>query len=406
MSYEIQESGDIIVFNMSPYTDWVKGVRNRNFFIVREIAKKYPDKKLFLIDFTPHTIKRGVRTIINHLSNTSLFEQEGRAGWHTLLLRVKKPLFERSAPVYVLTSIAPLWSENTFYESCKKLVFGVGYTKGIVWSYNPLVGSSFIDFPATCHVFDAVDDWTAHPSLYQAKERLEKGYAHIAQHTHTIFTVSTYMQRFFEQRGRTKNVVPIPNGVDTALFESRKEPISIPHDLKDIPEPRVLYVGNIQARFDTELAAQVAQQLPQVSFVYIGDVWKEVRHDIMEKLGSLKNVYFLGRKDYNELPLYFAHARIGLLTHKRTPLMDSMDPMKLYDYFAAGLPVISTPFPSLPSVLAPYIRIGKDARDFVRHLQQLLAKSSEKHTLPQHILEAIDWKQRFQDMQKIIKHVT
>ena len=169
-----QNIESIILYNMSPYSDWVRGVRNRNFFIVREFARAYPHTKLYLIDFTPQSIRRSARAALDSIASHRSFSQyERHIGGHTYLFKETYHLFgKRSAPIYVVSSIAPYFSLSAFANACKKLVFSTGYIPGLVWSYNPLLEEIFHTFPAKIRIFDAVDDWTAHPSLYKQKKRL------------------------------------------------------------------------------------------------------------------------------------------------------------------------------------------------------------------------------------------
>ncbi|OIP79720.1 MAG: hypothetical protein AUK21_02910 [Parcubacteria group bacterium CG2_30_48_51] len=393
-----EKNANIVVYNMSPFTDWVQGIRNRNFFIVRELAKTYPNAKLYLVDFTPQNLRRSARTALESIAHHRSFAAyERQIGGHTYLFRDTTNIFgSRWAPVYILSSIAPSIAPAIYAAASKKLLFSSGYTPGLLWSYNPLPGELFHTFPAHTRIFDAVDDWTAHPSLYKYKKQLEKGYQVIARHADAIFTVSPFMERFFACRGRTKNVCTIPNGVDTHLF---KGVFPEPGFLRNIPRPRAIYVGTLQSRFDTELAEKLAKELPSVSFMYIGDVWKDIRKDIVARLQPLANVYFLGKKPY--LPDYFMHADVGVMPHRRTPLMESMDPMKLYDYAAAGLPMVTTRLASLDPVLLPYVHQANTAHEFAAYI----ARSIHQGTLPsfpQEMLEQLSWATRFSKMRHVI----
>ena len=52
-------------------------------------------------------------------------------------------------------------------------------------------------------------------------------------------------------------------------------------------------------------------------------------------------------------------ASCGLLPYRDTGLFDATDSMKLLQYLAAGLPVVSTPLPGLP----PEVRTGRTAQE-------------------------------------------
>ena len=54
-----------------------------------------------------------------------------------------------------------------------------------------------------------------------------------------------------------------------------------------------------------------------------------------------------GPRTYGELPDVLRAADAGLIPYARNELTESIFPMKVYEYLAAGLPVVATPLPAL-----------------------------------------------------------
>jgi glycosyltransferase involved in cell wall biosynthesis len=67
-------------------------------------------------------------------------------------------------------------------------------------------------------------------------------------------------------------------------------------------------------------------------------------------------------------------ADVGLIPYVRSALTDSIFPMKVYEYLAAGLPVISTELPALADVAA--VSTARDAAGFAALIDAALAGDS------------------------------
>lgn len=139
----------------------------------------------------------------------------------------------------------------------------------------------------------------------------------------------------------SRNVHFVPHGVDYQHFASALEPGPLPDDLAAIPGPRVGFFGLIHEWVDTELIGHLADTLPY-SFVLLGSA----RGDLTE-LERRPNVHLLGRRPYDTLPAYCRGFHAALVPFRVTELTRSVNPIKLREYAAAGLPIVSTPLPEV-----------------------------------------------------------
>jgi hypothetical protein len=112
-----------------------------------------------------------------------------------------------------------------------------------------------------------------------------------------------------------------------------------PEDLVGIRKPLLGYFGEMAHWFDFSLIYDIALRHPEWTFALIGAVHVAVD----KKLLGLPNVRFLGRKDYAKLPAYLSQFEVCLLPFKINALTSAVNPVKLYEYLAAGKPVVSTP---------------------------------------------------------------
>lgn len=317
---------DIVFFSMSPYSDWQRGVNNRNYNIFKQVCQQPGIGKVLNIDFLPFSFRKAAKICANDLLEDSGLE-----------LVEKRPLSRLSKVnnhIFVYSSAQFYFSPNIFFKELRRLLDKLEFKDFIVWSYDQINPETLKNIGQKMTVFDMVDKWSEHPSFIKYRQQLTHNYSVISNKADYVFTVSEKLRDFFLPK---KNVSWIPNGVDLDLFSSNQN--FIPKDIKDIPWPIIGYVGTIEDRVDFDLINYLAKNNPEKSFVFIGPVWNTRP---IRKLNLFSNVYFLGRKSYEKIPSYLNVFDVGIIPHKINQFTRSMNPMKMFDYLAAGKPVITT----------------------------------------------------------------
>lgn len=152
--------------------------------------------------------------------------------------------------------------------------------------------------------------------------------------------VVTTSQALLESKRKIRSdVTLVPHGVDIDHFAAAwREKLETPTDIAEIPKPIFGFFGLIHHWVDLELLAAVARRRPFYSFVLLGEVKVDT-----SAIAGLDNIHLLGRKQHSELPAYCAAFDAGLMFFKRTSMTRHVNPIKLPEYLAAGLPVISAP---------------------------------------------------------------
>ncbi len=143
----------------------------------------------------------------------------------------------------------------------------------------------------------------------------------------------------------------VPNGVE---FEHFARPRPEPTDLAAIPHPRLVYAGALDDRFDWEVVRRIARDRPDYQLVLIGPRQPASGG---RALSMPSNVHALGPRDYEELPGYLQHAAVGLLPLSEHPANAGRSPMKLYEYGAAGLPIVATRTVELERRGLPFVHL-------------------------------------------------
>lgn len=212
------------------------------------------------------------------------------------------------------------------------------------------------EVPHRKSVYRMCDDTSAFPDAPASFDRIE---AEVCRKVDLVLATA----RDLEKRARSlgaRQVLYLPNACDPQLFEATDGPE--PADLKDLPRPRALYAGALESWFDVTLLAEVASRLPHWSFVLIGPE----RADL-SSLDRLRNVHRIGPRPYTALPAYFASADAGLVPFRLSRMTHAIHPIKVYEYCAAGLPVVATPMRETAGIGAP-ISLAADAAGFAAAL--------------------------------------
>jgi UDP-galactopyranose mutase len=122
-------------------------------------------------------------------------------------------------------------------------------------------------------------------------------------------------------------------------------------DQESIPHPRIGFAGVIDERMDLELLREIAVMRPEWQFVMLGPVVK-INPGALPKSA---NIHWLGMKDYQDLPKYFAGWDAAIMPWAINESTRFISPTKTPEYLSAGLPVVST---AIRDVVRPYGDLG------------------------------------------------
>ncbi|EKE15361.1 MAG: hypothetical protein ACD_12C00048G0001, partial [uncultured bacterium] len=309
-------------------------------------------------------------------------------------------LIKKTEKLYVYSSIDSYFSLDRFIEKTKKIIDDLEMKDNLIlWSYFPVFIEYLGKLGEKLVVFDAVDNWTEHPSFSKLKERLRNNYKVIDEKADLIFTVSKELVELFQNK---EKIHWIPNGIDAAHFQ--KEAKIISRDITNIKKPIIGYIGIIQDRVDTDILEYIAKKNPDKSLVLIGQTWpiflRKFRKPTAEiqRLEKFPNVYFLGPKSYDEAPSYLQQFDLGIIPHKVDEFTRSMNPLKLYEYLACGLPVVTTSV-SGAEVFENIIYTAHHKEEFNEKISQALSEDSEElRRKRKEIIKIHSWDKRIEEM--------
>ena len=210
--------------------------------------------------------------------------------------------------------------------------------------------------------YDCMDDWETFQNMGTFNVSEEK---HLVRETDVLVVTGAELEKKFEAQGL--HPVLARNGADYPFFAKA----SANHLLDGVPRPIIGYFGAIADWIDLDLVYEVARSRPQYSFVLIGQVFgRDVK-----ALESLRNVRLLGNKPYIEIPAYLYGFDVCLIPFLLNQVTKATDPVKLYEYFSLGKPVVATDMKELGQC-GDLIYIGHSAEDFAAEVDQAVGEKS------------------------------
>ena len=253
----------------------------------------------------------------------------------------------------------------------------------LVWLWNPL---AFTGVPSGKRlVFDAIDDQASHPQMERAWPSVRKGYEFVKNRADIIFTNSEAMARRLSG-GRAKPLW-VPNGVDGERF---LDPGPSPPELAGLEGPVFGYVGKIQERLNVEMLRRLAESLTSGHLVIVGPF---LSRGMKRRLAALPRTVLMGDRHYEDIPRIMSAFDVGIIPHRIDPFTTSMDPLKLYEYLAAGLPVVTTPVAGTEA-LSDHVQVIGSADEFVAACRRASACGRAESAVSEQISRNASWARR------------
>jgi glycosyltransferase involved in cell wall biosynthesis len=215
----------------------------------------------------------------------------------------------------------------------------LGFERPINWVFNPPAAVIAGTLGEDKLIYYCVDEYTAFSGV-SGQSMAEFENQLLRQADLAIVTSDRLLQ---SRRKINPNTVLVRHGVDFTHFRRALDPKTvIPADIKDLPKPVIGFFGLIADWVDVDLMVEVAKHFRGGSLVILGKATTDI-----SSLQSLSNVHMLGRKPYADLPAYCKGFDVALMPFRINELTLNSNPLKVREYLAAGLPVVSSPIPEV-----------------------------------------------------------
>lgn len=189
----------------------------------------------------------------------------------------------------------------------------------------------------------------------------------------------------------------IPNAGEVRFFSKK------PDNTIDFGDgPIVGYVGAIADWFDVDLVVKVATSRPDVEFILVGST----AFCDTAPLKKLENVRLVGEVPYLEVPRYVHAFDCCFIPFQLTELIRATSPVKIYEYLAAGKPVVSINLPELEPI-SDLVHLAKTADEFTSLIDVALDECADKALAEQRATWASrhDWSHRINTLLAEIENI-
>jgi UDP-galactopyranose mutase len=177
---------------------------------------------------------------------------------------------------------------------------------------------------------------------------------------------------------RSRHVQLVPNGCEWLQYST------LPPASTASSKTRIGYVGTLAPRFDVELVAALAQAHPEWMIELVGPVLPLVD---LSPLESLPNVELTGEIPFDDVPAKLATFDVCLLPLREIDFAYYCSPIQVFDYLAAGKPVVSTPVGQLEG-WGGLVHVVRGAQAFADAVERALTERTPEHVTRRRLFAA------------------
>ncbi len=186
--------------------------------------------------------------------------------------------------------------------------------------------------------YDSLDDLSIF-SGHGSRARLMEFEDTLLRMADSVFVTSESLEQDLRRRHPGLSAIRIPNGVDYDRFQQLAATSSPPQDVGPVTGRVAGYVGILRSWFDAHLLEHLALRNPEMTFVLVGP-YEETAE--IRRLKGLRNIRLTGRKPYEQVPSYIQSFDVCLIPFRQNEVAEATNPVKVFEYFALGKPVVST----------------------------------------------------------------
>ena len=391
----------IIDFGIPDNTAKVKlGVRSwsnkKNIYISSDINMKGSDYTIYrnkLINFANKVKHSKIQEVVFIFSGTT-YMQKVRANRP---IRLAYEMQSRGIPIIFNYHRWNLREEEPYIDDDKIIQIPIDVTEKLIEEISALdFGNKkkqfMISYPHPCVpkllqrfklngwnvIYDARDDWEEFNKVGQAKWYKKSNEKYIVNNSHHVTAVSWPLASKLDLYKPRNKVEVVPNALGDSFLEKN-------YSRKDTKINKIGYFGHLtSAWFNWDALIKIANKKKDIIFEIIG-------HSEPEDLILPKNIILLGPKTHPEINKIAAEWNIGIIPFTVSILSDAVDPIKIYEYLALGLPTISFRMPQIDNY--PYVETVETIEEFCIEIDKFLLMKIDQELILEW-LENNNWKNR------------
>jgi teichuronic acid biosynthesis glycosyltransferase TuaH len=330
--------------------DWDE-IWRRNQFLCEALARRHPSMKILFVGL-PRDVSHGLRNgDLRGLRVGRLFRVQGLSN-----ITVIKPL--KLLP----DSLLPCrWINQWLYRrAIRREARKLGLVGPTLW-VNPYSAGHLIGKLGERRVvYDITDDWELADVSAARRATIHRLDRELCRRADLVVVCSAALAE--DRRSHSRRLLLLPNGVNIEHYRQ----VTGAAGRLDQPnkQPVFGYTGTLHPdRINLDLLVSLARAYPSAVIYLIGP--NELSSADCERLRAAGNVQITGPMRYSELPGIMSRFDACIVPHRQTPFTESLNPIKLWEYLAAGKPIVTTPvagFRDYPGLCS----VAGSTEDFIR----------------------------------------
>jgi len=317
-----------------------------------------------------------------------------------------EPVHEVEPNIHVLNPLAiPTYgnkvvrrfNEKFLIRQVKKAMWKLGFKNPLNMIFNPAAGLLAGKLGETLLIYYCVDEYTAFTGAAKGLREIEEDLFRKSD-----LVIVSAEKLLADKKKFNTNTFLIRHGTDWAHFRKALDVATeIPAEIKNLPRPLIGFHGLLADWVDFELIKKTAEYFSKGSVVLIGKIAVDAEKKI-KILNYVKNIHFLGRQPYAELPAYCKGFDVALNPFKISELTLAANPLKVREYLAAGLMTVSTDIPEV-RVLENCL-VGDNPAHFIEQIEYALQNPKPRVEISDGV-EGECWEAKIDELREIMKGI-
>lgn len=287
------------------------------------------------------------------------------------------------------------WNVNRLVKSLRSVLQQLGMKRPLIINgMNPVFG-----LPMLHQLNEAGTIYYCFDEISIARWMNRHGGRYEEEYLRRVNAVVTTSETLLQTKAlRQPNAFCVKNGVNFELFHQARQLA----EKKPPVKPVVGYLGTADNRVNVDIVEYCVREMPDVTFQFIGEIKEPA---LTERLTRYPNVVFTPPHQPAQLPPLLAGLSAAMIPFVCNEHTYTIYPLKINEYLAAGLPVVSTPF-SILDDFAGVIEMAPSPEVFVQALRRALADQS-----PERIAQRVEmarnnsWEQRSHEFEAIFQQL-
>ena len=266
-----------------------------------------------------------------------------------------------------------------------------------IWVTDPGLWWLFrdkIDYSKTTVIYDCMDDYSAfpymdkYPKYKMYKEQKEKEL--LVDADFVLCSAKSLRDKLFDRYGINREYHIINNAI-TQNIATYNDCI----DEINLPKNSLVYIGTIAEWFDFENTLRALDEFPELHVVLYGP-------KRMEFIPKHERLYFRGPTEHSNLLAIMNKSKGLFMPFVRNELIESVNPVKLYEYIYSGKPILATKYPE-SEYFKDYVCLYSDYEDFSKFIRKyIISETSVDVDLMRRFALNNTWEARTQQILRLI----